>query len=745
MSQDAQPHTGLLDSAREITESLDVAIILVEPKSKKPYHKDWPNQATKDIDVVARWLTQYPGYNLGAIPGDRYIIIDIDPRNGGIMSARRISTDLPITRTHQTGGGVDLDTPGSHLWYVVPDSVKIPKQGGKVAAGIDWKTGPGSQVLIPGSVTDRPYRLTRGMAPVEIPAGLLARITAVAAGRPGRAEPGDRPRDHYGEAIEKGHRDQTLVEYAGELAARVMRDRLSEPEALELLRGRWAQAELDGRDDIPWEKVEERYHHFRSQDAAKDADPAVKTEEPLLADGYLATPIGNVSRWLDLARGRARWVDAWKQWIVYRNGRWITDPNGVLVQGIAKETVLEMRTIAAPLPKSEREALWGWANRSSGVSALEAMPKMARDELEVFLDYQDVDANPLLLNVANGTIDLGNRELLPHKASDLITMQAPVAYDKDAGCPEWERAVGTWLPDPEIAWYMQKALGSGLCGRNVEHLFICYGKGANGKSTCFDVIAMVLGIGQSGYYVPANPDLLVTMRNGQRPHTESKMALLGKRLAVTSETAENGVMNEAEIKALTGDDIIHGRKLYQAETQFRPTHTLFMHTNHKPRIHGIDEGIWRRVSLIPWETYIPDSERIPRPILMAGFEQEASGILNWLLDGYEGWVEEGFSNVPTAMQRAMDGYRENSDHIGRWMTEYGVEFTPQAFSTNQALTQAWALWCHENGITMIGFPRVRERLVELGGKGKVMRRDGRRQRGLEHISIQVTGRPSPEE
>jgi putative DNA primase/helicase len=53
----------------------------------------------------------------------------------------------------------------------------------------------------------------------------------------------------------------------------------------------------------------------------------------------------------------------------------------------------------------------------------------------------DLDRNPWLLNVKNGTVDLNTGELLPRQKEDMITKLAKTRYDKDAGCPIWKQFV----------------------------------------------------------------------------------------------------------------------------------------------------------------------------------------------------------------------------------------------------------------------------------------------------------------
>lgn len=717
MTETFRNDDALLESARELINTLGVKIVPLRPGKKGPILKDWPAKATSDIDQVQAWLNEFPGCNLGWVPGPKYLVVDVDPRNGGILSARRISKMLPKTRYHQTGGLTADQQPGQHHIYQLPDDCPPLKQGGKIEPGVDFKTGDGSLLVAPESRTDKTYRLQRGGQPVMITAELLAKVQ----GKPaGSRDTGDRPRDSYGEPISKGQRDSTLVEYAGELAKRTFRGSLAKGEALDLLRGRWTQQEQDDEDNISWAKVEERFHHFLAQDEETDRDPTKSVEAPVLADGYPAHHAGNVARWMEYARGRVRWVDPWKKWYVYRDGMWYADPNQVQVQDIAKEMLADMRQSCLAMAKDDREALWKWAKDTEQPKNMGHMLNLARSEPDVGMFRIDGWNNdPMLFNVRNGTIDLNNGELLPHKASDNLTAQAPVDFDPSAQCPTWLACVERWQPDPEVRWFLQKALGSGLSGHAVQHLFVNLGNGRNGKGVMFGTVQRVLG---TDYYTVPHQSLLTVQKHGE--HATVTASLYGARMAVASETAEGDRLNEASIKLLTGGDMLQARRMREDEWKFLPSHTMFLHTNHKPRIRGTDDGIWARMFLIPWSVMIPEEER--DPLLLDKLQEEASGILNWLLAGCEGWQAEGFINAPEAVRVATDNYRGESDFVSRWIQDEGIVVRDHSgFELSSDVQQSFYEWCDAEGIKNPSWQQALHKLEQMGAVLKRRRIGGK--------------------
>ena len=99
---------------------------------------------------------------------------------------------------------------------------------------------------------------------------------------------------------------------------------------------------------------------------------------------------------------------------------------------------------------------------------------------------------------------------------------------------------------------------------------------------------------------------------------------------------------------------------------FRPTHRIVIRGNHKPAINGTDEGIWRRLRLVPFTVSIPADEQ-DRDLLRK-LEAELPGILNWALQGCREWQTEGLK-PPGIVSEAVRAYREESDTLGRFLSE----------------------------------------------------------------------------
>ena len=155
----------------------------------------------------------------------------------------------------------------------------------------------------------------------------------------------------------------------------------------------------------------------------------------------------------------------------------------------------------------KRTELDRWAFKSEFIRRLKAMIEMARSDPKIQVGFAELDADPLMLGVLNGVVDLKSGELLPPDRSYYITKQAHVVFDKDGLCPKWlafiDKVTGG---DKEFARYLQRWMGYCLTGSTSEQcLIMLYGTGANGKSVFLRVLEALMG----GYAKSTNAETLM--------------------------------------------------------------------------------------------------------------------------------------------------------------------------------------------------------------------------------------------
>lgn len=342
------------------------------------------------------------------------------------------------------------------------------------------------------------------------------------------------------------------------------------------------------------------------------------------------------------------------------------------------------------------------ALKSQAATRLTAMIQLASSEIEVVLQPSMLDADPNLLGVQNGVINLNTGEFRAASREDYVTKFTGVSYDPDAKCPNWNAFLKKIVTDDELIKYLGRVVGYTLTGNTVEEvMFVLHGLGANGKSTFRETIFALLG----DYAVGADASMLVTNKRAGGA-TPDLARLNGRRLVTVNETQQNDLLNESRVKFITGHDVITARNLFKEFFDFTPTHKTFLTTNHKPIIRGTDEGIWRRIHLLPFTKTIPAEERevnFREKMLMP----ELPGILNWALEGLKDYQKNGLK-PPAIVTAATNEYKEDMDLLGRWMEDC-CEMDEKSETPTADLHSNYEKWMeHEVGFAMSGIAFGRE-------------------------------------
>jgi putative DNA primase/helicase len=380
------------------------------------------------------------------------------------------------------------------------------------------------------------------------------------------------------------------------------------------------------------------------------------------------TDIGNAVRFVYANEGKILHVVKWRKWLHWDGLRWVDD-GGVGVHEAGKRFAKQLwheftEAAKTSIDRDELGTIRTFIKRTNQrLKIADFIALAATDEL-VACQHEAMNRDPYLLNVENGTLNLRTGELGKHSPADMITQLAPVKYDPKAKCPQWLAALDLIFDgDGELIAYLQQLLGYCLSGLTTQHLLpIAYGFGCNGKSTITNVMLGLLG----DYAATANYELLMPAKYSGHP-TE-KAQLYQKRFVAISEPSQGRRLDESKTKELTGGDQVNCRRMGEDFWTFAPTHKFWMSTNHKPKIGGTDEGIWRRVKLIPFTVDLRTKIN-PQPGLAERLlEEEGPGILAWLVRGFIDWAKCGFAE-PAAVTAATADYRAAEDELGQWLAD----------------------------------------------------------------------------
>ncbi len=405
------------------------------------------------------------------------------------------------------------------------------------------------------------------------------------------------------------------------------------------------------------------------------------------------TELANARRFIERHGDKLRYCPPWDKWLVWKGTHWKID-DGCEVEGLARDVVEDVwasvQSSMRQVERSEAVSMVSFAKATASANGIQHFLHLARSEPGIPIQPAELDKNEWLLNIENGTIDLRTGERRAHDKTDFITKLAPVLHTKHHGSPLWEQFVGEIMAgDAELVGFLQRLCGYWWTGSVREHVLpIFHGIGANGKSVFLGTIEAMLG---TDYAMHAPPDLLMVKRH--EAHPTERADLFGKRLVTCVETDAGRRLAESLVKELTGGDQIRARRMREDHWQFAPSHKLVIAANHRPVVYGTDNGIWRRLRLVPFSVVIPPERQ--DKALAEKLRKQLAGVLTWCLDGCREWLKHGLAEPPIILG-ATDGYRDEQDVLADFFDECCL-IEPGVRVSAGRLYAAYMEWCKANG------------------------------------------------
>ena len=412
-----------------------------------------------------------------------------------------------------------------------------------------------------------------------------------------------------------------------------------------------------------------------------------------LLDPSTLTDIGLGRRLVAESGGCLRFAHDTGRWYWYDGRRWVEDSNAIHAKQIAKTSAEQIwRQLSEMPPTQSAKSATKFALEANKRRSIDNAVALALSEPLLAVRTEEFNSDPWVLNCENGILDLRTFDLRKHHPDDLVTQLANVEYDPLAFCPKWNVFIKTiTCGDKGLAAFLQRSFGLVLSADQSEQaIWIHYGTGSNGKGTLLSVVMDVLG----HYAGPGNVGSFVNKKQeGDRSRAVASM--VGKRLIFAQETDDGCRLSEQAVKEFTGSDPVAYRRLYQEEAITFPTWHIHLAVNERPQIRGTDNGIWRRVKLVPWNHRFSGEDQRKREDIHAEFMEERSGILNWLLMGLTDWRMRGLQE-PESVKVAINEYREESDTIAAWIADE-CHIHPQAVTRATELYTAYREWCRRTG------------------------------------------------
>lgn len=481
---------------------------------------------------------------------------------------------------------------------------------------------------------------------------------------------------------------------------------------------------------------------------------AIKEEE--IAEAVKVTPPdlgynhwGSAERLKHTLAGDFVWCPKvkWHAWSE-KDGVWVRPAEHILLESSVRSLVSTVREELKSKEGDARVPVLKYLNKVQDISGVEGAIKFLRPLMVG--SWDKFDRNTDRLTVANGTLvfEGGGVRLQEHRRGDLITKKSNVTYDPDAPAPDfWLQTLEMFVPNERIRAFLQRLAGSLLVSVGVKEQKIpfFYGNGGCGKSTFAQGMSTILG---EDLAVPVDPATIRTAQRSGSSASPDLFALLGARVVIAEE-AEDQDGNKSQridvgmIKRWSGgtdSTKIVARPMYGDVVKFMPTFTLVLIANNAPDFKDQTDGIWRRLLVIPFNTPVPEGTKTMESTDVAAiFRAEASGMLNWALEGYREWKKGGLRPPPEVLLAGQE-LRAKQDWIGNFVVE-STHDEADGFVSCDDLHAAWQAW--RGGDKEIPDLSKRRLGAELKGRkgwgeSKVKKLDGKAVRGWYGKSLGVT-------
>lgn len=659
----------MLKSALAYASRFKWYIFPLEPKSKSPLVKDWPNRASNNPMQIRKWWSRWPDANIGLATGKSdLLVIDIDEKKGvsGMESWRDILMEHDIdtdTITQLTPSG------GEHIFYLCSDK-RLRNTANGLGEGIDTRGDGGYVVVAPsvngqGGVWEWDKELHPADKPIAPLPDTLKRLLLDYDRTAGPAPPVE------GNII-AGSRNETLASLAGTMRRRNMPE---EAILLALLTTNQTMCQPP----LPEAEVRRIAKSISRYPAGT----------PEMEQVYALTDLGNSERLVSIHGTNIRYCHGAKTWLAWDGRRWNLDRTKTMLALAAEVSRLIAQEQQLVEDKAKRKAIHKHALATESRHRLTSMLELATSNPAITVVPEDLDSHAWLLNTENCIIDLQTGQALEHDPTYLMTKMVEANYDPDAECPLWRKFLDeVFAGNQDLIRFVQKAMGYSLTGSTREQcMFILYGTGANGKSTLLEVIAAIV----QEYMNRTPTETLLVRKTGSIPNDIARLA--GARMVAATETEDGSRLAESLVKQMTGGEKLTARFLHAEWFEFQPQFKVWLATNHKPQIRGTDHAVWRRMRLLPFTVTIPAAKQdkdLPQKLL-----EERDGIFRWIVDGCLTWQEEGLE-PPKVVTEATAQYKSEMDVLAAFIRDCCNE-GPNMTSTVKELYDSYSTWTGQSG------------------------------------------------
>lgn len=327
------------------------------------------------------------------------------------------------------------------------------------------------------------------------------------------------------------------------------------------------------------------------------------------------------------------------------------------------------------------------------------------------IDENKFDSNPYLRCVANGVLDLRTGQLSSYDPSLLMSKRIDVSYKPNAADNNHLlRQVLSAMPEDAIDW-AQVMFGQAMFGLQPSSSVVTFmhGSGSNGKSTIINLLKRTMGT----YNQILNKSAF-DAKSSDRKY--ALYHLLGSSQTILEELPHNIFMNLDSLKEITGSESIIARGVCKDFIEFDNMLTVFVATNHLPKMQAHDYGSRRRLAVLPFPYRFVSTEKHkndPRPndrMAYGSLTQNATrntplleAFLAWRVQGAVRWWKAGEqgryqleTNQPKSVSRATSQWIDSTNPVQQFFNECLVKEEGYCAPVSN-LYQVFKIWAEGYG------------------------------------------------
>jgi P4 family phage/plasmid primase-like protien len=652
--------------------------------------------ATNDPYQIWSYWGNHP-YNIGIVTGkvNGCIVVDVDPRNGGLETLKRLNLNTS-TLAVSTGGN------GYHYYYQYPEiDIKLP---GKLGDGIELKKDKGYVVAPPSNhasgggyqwLNNEPLLSAQYVIDVlpkpKKPDELDEQLDDIEQNYKQKLQFAQYKLDEYAAVLANTQADRmiTMNNHAYYLGGLIARGLLKYKQVYQTLEASALQAGLEqyeiqsalrgsitsgmqnpvdlghideqNRIDQWWQSCQEGMYESKIADVSMQLD-GIENErlKTLFLDesrtvptrpldpGEDWTPNGLANRLRDIYTehfGHCPVYTRQNLYVYHSEGAW---------------EVIEPEYLTLPLwwsgtrhPNHDKPLL---------VTKLGTGARSKKNILGTLYDMLHVepffDSPAPGVYFSNGRLHEG--KLYEHSPNNRSLFVIPHEYDPSADPAAWDRFMDTVLPDKEMQQAFHEFIGLALFGRthSYEVAMLMHGTGNNGKSTTLDVVKALF-----------DPRHVTAVEPQDMAKPDFAVKLLESKINIVADMSARDLKDGAPLKKVISGEQIQAKYLYKDRFDFAPRTAVILAANELPDLGDQTKGFARKLLVLPFDQEITRDKDIKdywKILLKDGLP----GLIKRAVDAYDTVSKRGFLKIPRAAADSLKEWKTQSDAVSQFLQNY---------------------------------------------------------------------------